>query len=276
MKPPEKNPDKPASAGEPESHRHARPVKESHFDQSIAAGSLARGSAETENHLERFQIMRKLGEGGMGQVHEAIDLERDMRVALKTLRNLTPRGIQRLKREFRALADVSHANVVDLYELVTARDELCIVMELVEGVDLLDYLRPGSSPAKRLPRVALGSGPDLGVSVPGHADNPLAQLTRPTRALAAQHDGPGATTLVDELAGESTASTVTGMLPVTSLASRIKSDKGMWARFARMPLSTSSGDRLSKAVFRLAQTLPRKLSNAADVLLPNVSLKWKG
>ena len=68
---------------------------------------------------KRFELIRKLGEGGEGLVYEAHDNERDMRVALKTLRELDATSLYRFKKEFRALTDVSHPNIVGLYDLVS-------------------------------------------------------------------------------------------------------------------------------------------------------------
>jgi eukaryotic-like serine/threonine-protein kinase len=91
---------------------------------------------------KRFELIRKLGEGGEGLVYEAHDNERDMRVALKTLRELDATNLYRFKKEFRALNDVSHPNIVGLYDLVSERDDWFFTMELVEGVDLISYVRP--------------------------------------------------------------------------------------------------------------------------------------
>src|SRR5579862_2401993 len=82
----------------------------------------------------RYEVTRPLGKGGMGVVYEARDRERDTLVALKTLRRVGPAAIARFKREFRALADVVHPNLVSLYELVAEDDDLFITMELVRGV----------------------------------------------------------------------------------------------------------------------------------------------
>ena len=91
---------------------------------------------------KRFELIRKLGEGGEGLVYEAHDNERDMRVALKTLRELDATSLYRFKKEFRALNDVSHPNIVGLYDLVSERDDWFFTMELVEGVDFTTYVRP--------------------------------------------------------------------------------------------------------------------------------------
>jgi eukaryotic-like serine/threonine-protein kinase len=91
---------------------------------------------------KRFELIRKLGEGGMGLVYEAHDNERDMRVALKTLRELDASSLYRFKREFRALTDVSHPNIIGLYDLVSEGNDWFFTMELVDGVDFVTYVRP--------------------------------------------------------------------------------------------------------------------------------------
>lgn len=95
---------------------------------------------------ERYRVQRRLGEGGMGVVYEVYDRKRASTVALKTLLRISPGAIYRFKREFRALADVSHPNLVTLHELVCERDTWFYTMEIVDGVDFLEYVRPGSGP----------------------------------------------------------------------------------------------------------------------------------
>ena len=82
---------------------------------------------------KRFRVVRQLGEGGMGIVYEAFDEERGARVALKTVRDLNAESLARFKREFRALADVHHPNVVTLGELFSEGRDWFFSMELVEG-----------------------------------------------------------------------------------------------------------------------------------------------
>ena len=91
----------------------------------------------------RFRIRRRLGSGGMGVVYEAHDLETDKVVALKTLTRAEASHISRFKQEFRALADVSHPNLAALYEFMADGRYWFFTMELVAGVNFLEYVRPG-------------------------------------------------------------------------------------------------------------------------------------
>src|SRR5438477_217185 len=74
-------------------------------------------------------------------VMEAEDRQQGEIVAVKVLRGAEPGDIYRLKREFRALVDVSHPNLVSLYELIADKDEWFFTMELVDGADFLGYVR---------------------------------------------------------------------------------------------------------------------------------------
>ncbi len=94
----------------------------------------------------RFELVRGLGEGGYGAVYEAYDRELSMRVALKQLSRIGPDSLLRFKREFRALADLRHLNVVRLYELFEEEGSWFFTMELLEGETFSSYVRPKRAP----------------------------------------------------------------------------------------------------------------------------------
>ncbi len=104
---------------------------------------------------KRFVVEGKLGAGGMGVVHRVRDVERGALVALKTVVQLDPDVLLRFKKEFRSLADISHPNVVQLYELFSDEDQWFFTMELVDGVDLLTWVKSSLSlPPPVMPEAA--------------------------------------------------------------------------------------------------------------------------
>ncbi len=77
----------------------------------------------------------------MGEVYEALDRERNQRVALKTLRRLDAGLLYRLKTEFRSLQRMHHPNLISLGELIEADGQWFFTMELIDGVDLVRWVR---------------------------------------------------------------------------------------------------------------------------------------
>ena len=76
----------------------------------------------------RFRPIELLGRGTMGIVHRVLDEETGAEVALKTLPELAPEQIYRLKREFRSLTGIAHPNLVELYELVVSPSDCFFTM----------------------------------------------------------------------------------------------------------------------------------------------------
>ncbi|HEY5951256.1 MAG TPA: protein kinase, partial [Kofleriaceae bacterium] len=103
----------------------------------------------------RFEVRRVLGEGGMGIVYEAFDRDRQMPVALKTLRWIDAQSIFALKTEFRARADLEHRNLVRLGELHRDEGYWFFTMELIQGVDFLDWVRTNEPPPEGAEDVVL-------------------------------------------------------------------------------------------------------------------------
>src|SRR5712692_1742395 len=100
----------------------------------------------------RYRIEAMLGQGGMGMVFKAQDLELDRPVALKLLRpELTPdpAAMQRFKQELLLATKVSHKNILRIHDLGEAGGVKFISMAFVEGEDLSHLLkREGKLPVE--------------------------------------------------------------------------------------------------------------------------------
>ncbi|HEU4615288.1 MAG TPA: serine/threonine-protein kinase, partial [Kofleriaceae bacterium] len=104
--------------------------------------AAARGTPAEPPALDRYVLLERLGEGGMGVVWAARDRVLDRRVALKVLHDafLGEADQQRLAAEARAMARLSHPNVVAVYDVGERDGRMFMTMELVEGVPLTRWL----------------------------------------------------------------------------------------------------------------------------------------
>ncbi len=135
--------------------------------------AAARGAA-TEDFAgtARFEIRRRLGAGGFGTVYESYDRQQQRVVAIKVLRHTE--FVDRFKRELRAIVDVRHPNLVEVYELFCEGSTWFFTMELVAGVNLLAYVEH-QQPSTQHP-----SGPACNI---GRLRQAAGQLAEGIRAL---------------------------------------------------------------------------------------------
>jgi len=119
--------------------------------QTVASSTPSQGAAGGGNQsvgadlspgdllADRYEIVSRLGEGGMGTVYKAFDRELDRAIALKTIRPdvaSSPVALRRLKQETLLARQVAHRNVVRVFDLGVAGGVRFITMELVEGESL--------------------------------------------------------------------------------------------------------------------------------------------
>jgi len=93
-----------------------------------------------------YQILKRIGVGGMGEVFLAYDSRLDRRVAIKRIRpgaEVTPTSRERFRREARLAARLSHSAIVQVYDILEEEGSEYIVMEYVEGTTLRDQVRQG-------------------------------------------------------------------------------------------------------------------------------------
>jgi tetratricopeptide (TPR) repeat protein/tRNA A-37 threonylcarbamoyl transferase component Bud32 len=113
----------------------------------------------------RYELQGMLGEGATAIVYRACDRQLNRPVALKVLREsgaLSPVARERFRREAQTAANLSHPNLIAVYDAGEERGSLYLVMELVEGRSLAEVMRDeGASVEKLVPlveRAALGVG----------------------------------------------------------------------------------------------------------------------
>src|SRR5262245_22135734 len=90
-----------------------------------------------------FRILRKLAQGGMGQVYLAEQLSLSRKVAIKVLREdlaANPTALARFEAESKTVAQFSHPNVVQVYLVGNHQGRAFLVLEYVEGKSLGEYL----------------------------------------------------------------------------------------------------------------------------------------
>lgn len=126
-----------------------------------AAEELVRGTS-----IGRYVVLELRGVGAMGAVYEAYDPELDRRVALKILAPCGSGLVDETIQEARALARVSHPNVVTVHDVgrftgpIGATERVYMAMELVDGVELRAWLQR-RHPWAELRRVFLAAGRGL-------------------------------------------------------------------------------------------------------------------
>lgn len=103
------------------------------------------GATADAAEIGPYRCLRRIGAGGMGEVYLAYDQRLERQVAVKHLKPDEDRSVprERLRREARAVARLSHPAIVQVFELLEAPDGDWIVMEYVDGPSLAEKLRRG-------------------------------------------------------------------------------------------------------------------------------------
>src|SRR5262245_202038 len=113
------------------------------------ASATGPGVDLTGKTLGDFQVLRRLGQGGMGQVYLAEQVSLKRKVALKLLRAdlaANPTALQRFKHEAEAAARATHANIVQIYAIGEADGVHFMALEYVEGRNLREFLEKRGPP----------------------------------------------------------------------------------------------------------------------------------
>jgi serine/threonine protein kinase/tetratricopeptide (TPR) repeat protein len=110
--------------------------------------------------LGRYQLLSPLGAGGMGEVYRALDTRLDREVAVKILPARladNPEAMRRFEREAKAVAALSHPNILSIHDFGNEQGVCYAVMELLEGETLRSRLLSGALPLRK----AVGIGVEI-------------------------------------------------------------------------------------------------------------------
>jgi eukaryotic-like serine/threonine-protein kinase len=111
-------------------------------DAATADGPASATASPSGTALGRYVVLGEIGRGGMGRVLRAYDPKLQREVALKLLRtrSITGDARERMVREARAMAKLSHPNVVALHDVAESSQGLMLVMEHVAGRTLREWI----------------------------------------------------------------------------------------------------------------------------------------
>lgn len=106
---------------------------------------------------QRFDIIKKLGQGTYGKVQLGINKETGQEVAIKTIKKSkieSEADLVRIRREIQIMSSVQHPNIIHIYEVFENREKMVLVMEYAAGGELYDFLSErkvlGEEEARRL------------------------------------------------------------------------------------------------------------------------------
>lgn len=134
--------------------------------QSDMAEDAGHYELERGTRIERYILLKPLGQGGMGVVYAAYDPDLDRKVALKLLRpdKRTPDGNSErawILREAQAMARISHPNVISVYDTGTFGSQVFVAMEFIQGRTLSTWIRKEKHTWQEILRVFKEAGQGL-------------------------------------------------------------------------------------------------------------------
>jgi predicted Ser/Thr protein kinase len=105
---------------------------------------------------DRYELVRHIARGGMGDVYEGLDRVLDRRVAVKVFRATMPADRSRFDAEVRVLASLNHPGLVPVYDAGSAGEDAFVVLELIDGPPLRTRMDEGPLPAEDVREIAMG------------------------------------------------------------------------------------------------------------------------
>jgi serine/threonine-protein kinase len=146
----------------------------------------------------RYRVLRKIGEGGMGEVYLAEHIYIEKRVAIKLLRAdvlSNQEAVSRFRQEARSASTIGHDNIIQIDDFGTLPDgRIYMAMEFLEGMALNDILARGALPMPRALDIIIQVGRGLAAA---HAKGITHRDMKPENIFVTQKDGRDVPKLLD-------------------------------------------------------------------------------
>ena len=139
----------------------------------------------------RYTVLERVGAGGMGVVYAAFDPELDRKVALKVMHGQASAslggsdGRERLLREAKAMAKLSHPHVITVHDVGTLEDRVFIAMEFIDGLTLRAWLEQGNHEWSEIIEIFVKAGRGLAAA---HAGGLVHRDFKPDNVLIGRGD----------------------------------------------------------------------------------------
>jgi tRNA A-37 threonylcarbamoyl transferase component Bud32 len=111
--------------------------------ETVASSGQTREGQSTALIAGKYELLRQIGQGGMGLVYEAKDHSLGRRVAIKKMRPevaMNPKEKARFLDEAKIVAQLRHPSIVDIHEIIEESNEVYLVFEYVEGQNLAEMI----------------------------------------------------------------------------------------------------------------------------------------
>jgi WD40 repeat protein/serine/threonine protein kinase len=124
--------------------------------QTIAGGAAPELDFVASDIVTKYDVLEKLGEGGMGEVHKAQQRGVNRLVAIKSIKrshSSDPHLLARFKLEVEAVGRLQHPNIVQIFDVGEMAHRPCYVMEFVQGGTLKKFCHDSSQPPEPAARL---------------------------------------------------------------------------------------------------------------------------